>query len=189
MANVLDLKKLRKEIIGNEIPEIEAPKEKLLLAADTDQETRATWEAPEYIVFPKKRLWFLILAAATAMLAGFSFYYANYFFTLFIILAGFLVAWFAVNEPKHVRFAITPEGVRFKNRVYLYEDLKSFWVFDEEPPFGELSIESKKVFMPYLKAPLGNADPDEIRKMLLKFLPEEQQNESLITLFSHILRF
>ena len=62
-------------------------------------------------------------------------------------------------------------------------------VLGEPPLFKELSIESKKMFMPYLRAPLGDNRPDEIREALSKFLPEEKQQESFITIISHLVRF
>ena len=227
MANVLDLKKLKREIrydgmqnegatrkkrepsvseslarpFGidaaaeetyedekedlHEAPEIIAPPAK----KTADSAVYIAWEAPEYERFSKGQLWFLILGLATLTLAAVAFYYGNYFFALFIVIAGILVGWFAVREPKTIHFAVTSEGVQFENKIYLFDDLKSFWIFYEPPLFKELSVESKKIFMPHLKAPLGDADPDEIRKKLLKFLPEEKQKEPFITIISHLARF
>ncbi len=226
MANVLDLKKIKKEIRydgmrnteearkkqetsiseslarpleidrsevarEDEEPEDQETEEQTRIKRESDaaRDIYVAWEAPEYERFPKGRLWFLMLGLITLALAAVAFYYSNYFFILFIVVAGMLVGWFGVREPKKMHFAVTSEGVRFENRIYLFDDLKSFWIFNEPPLFKELSVESKKMFIPYLRAPLGNADPDKIREALIKFLPEEKQKESFITIISHLARF
>lgn len=233
MANILDLKKLKKEIryrglsaadaraaesahqkseasVSESLArplgideaeekyvyetEAEAARESIPAVPEAAEKTESreayiAWDAPEYERLAKGQLWFFALGFITLAVAGVTAYYGNYFFTLFILIAGALVGWFGVREPKKVHFAVTKEGIRLENRIYLFDELKSFWIFYEPPLFKELSIESRKAFMPYLKAPLGDADPDAIREVLAKFLPEEKQKESFITILSHLARF
>ena len=227
MANVLDLKKLKREIRYDGMKNAEEIRKKREASVSesltrplgidaTAEETREdekeeplespeaalpltekagkddvylAWEAPEYERFSKGRFWFLILGLVTLAFAAVSAYYGNYLFAFFVVIAGILVGWFGGREPRTMHFAITSEGVRFENRIYLFDDLKSFWIFYEPPLFKELSIESKKMFMPYLRAPLGETEPDEIRETLSRFLPEEKQQESFIAIISHLARF
>lgn len=148
-----------------------------------------SWEAEEYEHVPKKRWWFLALGLMTLLLAGGAIYLENYFFSVFIIGSGITLALFAIQGPERVRFSITSEGLEIGHRLHSFENLSSFWIFFDPPLFKELSVESKKIFMPYIKAPLGELDPKRVRGILAKFLPEEKQNESFISLLARLCGF
>ena len=85
-------------------------------------------------------------------------------------------------------FAFTNRGVLIADRLYPWSELKSFWIF-YSPIRHELSFESKKALMPYMKIPLGGVDPEKIKEIVSKFLPEVEQQESLIDNLSHLARF
>ncbi len=196
MVHLLDLKKLRKGIHPIEIEAGErALKEPY---GKTAPETGATerehtvylsWETEEYEHLPKENLWFVALGIVTILAAVVAIFMQNYFFALFIVVAGLTVAVLAKQKPRKVRLSVTSDGLEIGNRLYNFDDLSSFWVFFDPPLFKELSVESKKIFMPYIRAPLGETDPEKIREILLKFLPEEKQNESFISLLSRVVGF
>ena len=60
------------------------------------------------------------------------------------------------------------------------EDLRSFWIFYNPPEEKEISFRSKKTFFPYIRIPLADQNPNEIRKYLLKFMSEKRHRESII---------
>ena len=194
--NILDLKKLRKDIHPTEIEigEIATGEPEKKTAPDTDATERKhnvylSWEAEEYEHLPKQNWWFVALGIVTLLLAVVAVFMQNYFFALFIAVAGLTVAVFAKQKPRKVRFSVVSDGMEIGSRLYHFEDLSSFWIFYDPPLFKELSIKSKKIFMPYIRAPLGETDPEKIREILLKFLPEEKQNESFISLLSRVVGF
>lgn len=146
-----------------------------------------SWEAEEYEHVPKERWWFVALGFITLLLAGGAIYLENYFFSVFIIGSGITLTLLAKRGPERVRFSITSEGLEIGHRLHPFENLSSFWIFFDPPLFKELSVESKKMFMPYIKAPLGESDPKRVREILAKFLPEEKQNESFIALIARVV--
>jgi uncharacterized membrane protein YccC len=148
-----------------------------------------SWEAYEYEHHERTSDWYWALAILTIGLFCVSLIMHSYLFGLFIVLAGFTVAMYGVKEPRKVTFTLTHEGLQIQNRIYLYNSLKSFWIFYTPNVNKELSIESEKMFMPHIKIPLGDADPIEVRSHLLKFLPEKRQEELLADLFAKYLRF
>jgi hypothetical protein len=70
-----------------------------------------------------------------------------------------------------------------------FNNLKSFWIFNEPSEVKYISIESKKVFMPRIAIPLGEQPPEEIRRTISKFLPEKKQEESLIDALGKHFRY
>lgn len=146
------------------------------------QHVLAEWEADEYEHTPKRRVWFIVLWLITLAMAAAAFFLGNYLFAVLILIAGSLLGWFATMNPKKVHFAITVQGLEIGGKLYAFDDLRSFCVFYDPPVFQELSIESRKVFMPRIRVPLGASNLESLRKILVRFLPEEKHDQSLISL-------
>lgn len=183
---ILDLRKPKKEETKG-VPHRETYEE--TKDGGHNHKVYISWEAHEYDNIQKQRGWFIVLAAGAVVLVALAVWLKNYFFAVFILIAAILVGWFAKKEPRNMHFAITSEGVQIGERLYFFDDLKSFWIFYDPPLFNELSVESKKTFMPRLSAPLGDANPEQIREELARFLPEEKQSEPFISILSRLLRF
>lgn len=148
-----------------------------------------SWHALEYPHSHRRPEWFLTLAVVTIALVITALVFRNYFFAFFLAVAGALIGWFAMRAPKFISFAITNEGVMIDRRFHEFKELKSFWIFYDPPLFDEISIISKKTIMPRIVIPLGGTPQEKVRGILRRFLPEEKQEESLITLVSRVLGF
>lgn len=166
-------------------PRIE-PEEK---QAETSPGVILEWEALEYDHLPKDRRWFLISGVIAAAIVLYGLFTANYFLSLLTIIAGFLVFLYAVRPPKMIYAAITSRGVQIGRRIFLYEDLNSFWIFYEAGGIKELSIESRKAVVPFLRVPLGDTDPVTVREHLIRFVPERQHEESFSETISRLVGF
>jgi hypothetical protein len=108
---------------------------------------------------------------------------------IFLLLAIFLIIIYALKEPRLLNLSITPLGIKIDKSLYKFSDISSFWIFYDPPEVKEISFKQKKAFFPYLFVPLGNTDPNQVRKILLKFLPEKKQKESIADNIGRILRF
>lgn len=148
-----------------------------------------SWQAPEYAYIKKSPDWYWAVGILTIGFFVVALVFGNMLFGVFVLLAGFTVALYGARPPRIVAFTLSVEGVRIENRVYPYESVKSFWIFYHPPHVKELSVESQKLIMPHIKIPLGDANPTEIRTYLLQFLPEHQQEESLIDTGARFLGF
>ncbi|MBI3627537.1 MAG: hypothetical protein HY220_02185 [Candidatus Sungbacteria bacterium] len=148
-----------------------------------------SWRAPEYHHIPKERNWYIAGAIIAGSLLVYSLMTANYFFAIFTLLATFIVYTYSVRLPKEMYGAITSHGVQINNRLYGFEDLNSFWIFYEPGGIKELSLESKKAVMPYIRLPLGDAEPVKIREILVQYVPEVRHEESLAETLSRFIGF
>jgi hypothetical protein len=148
-----------------------------------------SWKAPEYIYIPKSADWFWAVGILTLAFLAVAIIMANLLFGIFLIIAGFTIALYGARKPRIVSFSVNARGIQVGRRLYPYEDLESFWIYYEPDHPKELNLESKKLFMPSLGLPLGNADPNELRQFLIKFLPEKRHEPSLTEAIARYLGF
>lgn len=137
------------------------------------------WAAPEYDYYKKDKTWFFLAGIFFGLLMIWSLWTKNILFAIFIALSYFLIVVFGLKKPETTYISINHRGVRINTNFHEYNALKSFWIF-YEPPVRELSLKSKRKTASYIKVPLGDQNPVEIRDVLMKYLPEKKQAESLI---------
>lgn len=147
------------------------------------------WTTSEFKKYKRKKNWFILPALTALILIIIAILLKNFLFAILIIFAALAVYIYAQKEPRKIKFSISGEGIQIEQTIYKYEDLKSFWIFYEPPEVKELSIRSKKMFMPYIKLPLGDQNPAKIRKLLLRFLPEKKHPESIIDEWTRRIKF
>lgn len=146
------------------------------------------WETPEYIEHKKGTDWYWWLSLIVVGLLIFAAYERSFLFVIFVVLGWFTIMLYSAKPPEIIRISIAQQGVIVGENMYLWTNIKSFWIF-EKIYKKEISLELKKAFMPYLKIPLGNIEPATVREILLKFIPEKEQEESLIDNLSDLVKF
>lgn len=201
--NVINLRKLRKELRGSSDPveELPAPPEEKLIeteeAAHPDgfpegegpYAVLLAWEALEFEPDAGQSVLQITLGALLLIGAAVAIIFRSYLLGLFLVIAAGLVASYAFRKPRSLSLAITGRGVKIENRIYEFRELKSFRIAYDPPLSRDLILESKKTFVPTIRIPLGDADPLRIRETLLRFLPEVEREDSLLDIISKRLGF
>ncbi|MEK7599394.1 MAG: hypothetical protein AAB474_03030 [Patescibacteria group bacterium] len=164
---------------GNE-PETERKKEMPALIS---------WSAPEYDYRTKSKEWYWAIGILSAALVIMAVLMKNFLFAIFIVLAGFTTALYGAKRPAIAKFTVSGSGIQIADRFYPYESLKSFWINYDPPQKKEISVISKKMFMPRLTLPIGETDPNELQKILARTLKEEKIEESLSEIIAGYLGF
>ena len=153
-----------------------------------NNEFSISWAAPEFVRYEKSQGWFIALAIIGLALIAVALLTQNYLFALIIIMATFLIYIQAKKHPRKINFAISDKGVDVDGKRYFHNELKSFWIFeDSAPPI--LSILTKKIIQPHLEIILGSQEPEKIKKILIKFLPEKKQEETFSDIIVRRIRF
>lgn len=147
------------------------------------------WTAPEFEYYRKDKSWLITVSLIAAGLLLWALFTKNIIFALLIGLSYFTIIVYGLKKPALVKLAITPKGVKINQTLYEFDNLKSFWIFYQPPRVKEISLRSKKIIMPYIKIPLGEQNPVEVRRILLKYLPEKRHKESLVDNLARNLRF
>lgn len=148
-----------------------------------------SWSAPEYDYRTKSKEWYWAVGILSAAFAIMAVLIKNFLFAIFIGLAGFTTALYGAKQPQIAKFAVSERGVQIADRFYPYESLKSFWINYNPPQKKEIGIISKKMFMPRLTLPIGETDPNELRKILARAIKEEKIEESLSEIISGYFGF
>lgn len=147
------------------------------------------WQAPEFEKHEKGLAWFIILGIFALIFFTIVIVMQNYIFAILIVMMVFIIFIYALKEPRIITFKISGKGIDIDNKNFQFNELKSFWIFYEPPEIKELSVKSKKWIMPLIRIPLEEQDPTLIRKALIKFIPEQMQEKSLIDILARNLRF
>lgn len=151
--------------------------------------TLLEWEAHEYFHHDHSTDWYWWTGLAALILLGLAIWQKSFLFGVLVLIGWFTVVLYAARPPRTLKFALAERGVLIENTLYPWQNLKSFWIFYNPPLHKDLALESKKAFMPRIKIALGKMDPSKVREIIIKFLPEVEQEESLIDNLSHLARF
>jgi hypothetical protein len=146
-----------------------------------------SWEAREYEKCQRHRNWYLIVFACFFGLIIYALFSNNLLMAILFILLGTSLYLFEKKDPAFHKFIITTEGIIAQDDFYEFSTIESFWIFYEPAGKKILSLKNKKGFLPPIHIPLGNADPVEIREILLEFILEEKQDEGLVDLLERFL--
>jgi hypothetical protein len=147
------------------------------------------WQAPEFEKYEKGAGWFIALGIIALIFFTVVLLMKNFIFAILIVLIVFTIFIYALKQPRVINFKISGKGITIEDKLFAYQELKSFWIFYEIPDIKELSIRSKKWLMPLIKIPLEEQDPSSIRRALIKFIPEQKQELSLVDIIARNLKF
>lgn len=147
------------------------------------------WEALEYEYRPKSPNWFWSAGIISAAVAAAAVLLGNVLFAILVLLAGFSVILFGARRPRKIWFSLTVQGIQIGDRLFPYDNIRSFWIHYDPPYKKILSIELKKIFMPEMLIPLADNDPNVIREHLIKFVKERRHEESFTEILTRLIGF
>ena len=141
-----------------------------------DDNEKLSWTAPEYEEKERSQDWFWALGVIVATSSIAAIIFENYFFAALLILSGVLLGFFAIKKPDLVTYELSENGLKIRDRLYPYENIKSFWVQTEIKPI--FFIHSERVFMPILSMPIRREMAEDIHSLMLsKNIAEVEMKE------------
>lgn len=139
-----------------------------------------SWSAFEHAHVPKEQDWFWALGIITVAAACVSFFFANYLFGIFILLAGGTVGLLAQRENPIVSFEINTDGVRVGEYMYPYNLFRQFSISERTLNTPLLVFDTLRFLNPHLYIPLDESiDQDELREFLKKSVQEVERGVPL----------
>jgi len=148
-----------------------------------------SWTAQEFVKKEKEKTWFIVFGIIALAFFATGILMKNYIFSVMIALASFLVFVQALRHPQKIKTAILEDGIVVNDlSKIVFKEIKSFWIF-EEANFTSLCLETKKLAQSKIYLPLGQQTPDSIRQILIKFIKEIKQEESLIDVLTRKINF
>jgi len=149
-----------------------------------------SWRAAEYEFKEKGPAWYSAIGFVAAVIIVLAFVGGNFFFAVFVLVASITLMFFGGVKPQVFNFRVNEEGVEVGERkTHHYEDLEGFAVFERPNRLDELILKKKTNINPYVKIPVDSKAAREAKEILGAHLPEIEYQESLIDIFSDLLRF
>lgn len=144
------------------------------------EKLQISWEAPSFYYNPQKRYLSLVIVALLAGAVALIIFRYDTLTSVFLILSSLVLLLYSKQKPTISRITVGQSGILVDDIMYYYKDLKSFWI--EYNPGGpkELSLESAKWYMPYVKVLLNDQNPIELRSLIVNFLPEKEHENALV---------
>jgi hypothetical protein len=139
-------------------------------------EEKIAWSALEYEEKERHPDWFWALGVIIFASSVTSIIFGNYFFAILLIVGGLLLGFFAIKKPDLIFYELNEKGLQIKDRIYPFENIKSFWVQKEKTP--TLFIRSERLLLPIISVPIEENLIEKIHSlMLVKNIPEEEMKE------------
>jgi hypothetical protein len=144
-------------------------------------ETLAEWQSPEHHFDQRSKDWYWILGIVALGSAILAFYFDNFLFGIFILLAAFTIGFLSYKETRDVSVKVTDKGIVFHRYLYAFRSHHSFWIDDEHLRGARILLRPTNSFLPLTAIPVAEeVDLNELRELLLQFLDEEFLEESFI---------
>ncbi len=139
------------------------------------------WHSPEHHFDKKTNDWYWILGVVVLGSSVLAFWFDNFLFGIFIIIAGATVGMLSYKETKIVPIKITAKGVVFGKFLYPWMSYRSFWIEDEYTHGYRILMHPVSSYLPLTVIPVNEEVPlNDVREILLGFLEEEFLSESLV---------
>ncbi|MFA6295918.1 MAG: hypothetical protein WC663_01045 [Patescibacteria group bacterium] len=149
------------------------------------------WEAREFIQYDRNPAWILVVYILAALTLVYAIWTMNFLFAVLIVLFTIVIVIYTQRKPNILKVAIMKKGFKINDTLYTYEDdLDNFWILYNPPDLKVLNFKRKQSLFPALVIQLEDQNPLKVREMLLKFLPEDlNQDEGTIDKFSRRIGF
>jgi hypothetical protein len=145
------------------------------------------WRAPEFEKTEWDRKWYLVATLTLAVIIVYALVVNSPIMAITFILIAIVGYLYLEKDPRVLQFAITPGGITAGDEIYNFRDIESFWIF-YEPDMKAISLKVKGKMLPHIHIPVADQDPVKIRKILLRFIPEIEQDITFVDVIEKALR-
>lgn len=151
--------------------------------------TYLSWEAAEFRHYPKNIAWYGTLGIIVILIIAFEIFQKDYFGAISLGIIAIFILIFAMHQPTKINISLTSEGIRIERSFIPYSQMKYFWMVDNDN-HKTLNIETTAYINRTILVELGNQNPNEVREILLREVPEHSSTEeTFVQRLIHRLRF
>jgi len=146
------------------------------------------WVGPMRLHEPNIKLVSIFVLFLFAIAVLVQVFQKNIITTTFFGLLGVMIIVQAKKKPQTGNFQVSPLGAKINDSFYEYHDIKSFWLeYNSQNNIKEISFQLKRWYMPFIKIPIGDQNPVQLRSILVEFIPEMEHEDTLIDMVSRKL--
>lgn len=138
------------------------------------------WMTTEFPYFHKRPGFEWGLAIITLILIAIFVGFGQYLLSLILALAAIALWQLANQKPRRMKVTINQEGISFQGKTYAFDKLFGFWLTYPSQGEGPLLHLQTKGFPHHTEViSLADQNPEVVRKILKKHLPERHFRVSL----------
>jgi len=163
---------------------------------DTDSpelvETFATPPLFEWQVYetetqaPSRKLLFWLGSVLIAII-GYALFLNSSIVAITFILIGLTGYLLLHRQARFLQCRIFDHGVSVNRELFPFENMDSFWIFDESTYPAFIRFRTHILIEPLVDIPLGDTAPETIRAILQPLLPEERSELTFVDILSRML--
>ena len=146
-----------------------------------------SWRAPEHIHVRPNPRGLMISTVLLALIIAYAVFTNSPLMAITFILIGIVGYLFVTRDPREFDFSITSKGIVGGKTLYAFDDIHSFWIHEEPPLEGVLSLHSNGILSPFIHIPLGDLPAAKLREVIGAFVPEEKHEPTVIDTLEKML--
>lgn len=147
-----------------------------------------SWEASEFEVYQRDWKWYAVFVLVVGGILAYFIYTQQWLLAGVTVAMGLLLLVSGRLRPRQMSYRIDGQGVYINGKLFAFEQLKSFWLHDQDGK-SYLNVISAFRLMPTLTMRINAVDKETIKSILGKFLPESgRQSEDWIDKMNRFLR-
>jgi len=147
------------------------------------------WQAVEFESNKKPSGWLTYLILIAVVLIAAFIYMKLWLAAAVVVAACFALYSQAHTSGKKKSYAVYDQGITIEDKVYAFDQFKSFWVIANESK-TIVRFEQLRRFALPIEMPTGDEDPEQIRLFLSKHLPEaEDRGEDIADRINKWIKF
>jgi hypothetical protein len=157
---------------------------------EDDKKDSIIWRAAEYEYHPKTSGWYYIVIAITLIIAILALVQKNFFFFLFVTIAGLMIITLGRRKPKIIDFYVGKDEIRIEgDTVYNYKNIKWYSILENKESLNEIVLKTDSHINPIVKLRADSQTTEKVKPILSEKLEEEEYEPSMSDLISEILHF
>lgn len=145
------------------------------------------WEAKEYIPHEKKAGWYIGLVIVSLGLVTLSIVFGWWTFAILVVLSGVVLVLYSVRPPRVLHYSLNSKGLSEGNKLYSYEEYKSFGVLQEGENYA-IILTPRKRFSPGIKVYFPQESGEAIVDAFGARLPMEEVKLDFLDKIVNFLR-
>ena len=134
------------------------------------------WTCREVEPYTRGPLWYALMGAAFVGLMVYAIASRNFLFAGILLLAAIVTA-VQSRQDRGVEVRIAADGVHLASRHFPWDALERFHLIYQPPVVKSLYLHTRRLMGTRVAVPLHDQNPVELRRFLLRYLPEDTTQE------------
>jgi hypothetical protein len=146
------------------------------------------WESPDKAEYKRGPVWYIVVIVISLGLLALLYYQKLWSGVALVGVSSVIFLFFSRVKPKTVKCAVYNQGVVINDKVYRYEDFKSFWVSDLDMRRIRFQLTGRLAGQATM--PLMGMDLDQVTLFLSRHLPEDSsQTDDIVDIVNNLIKF